>query len=79
MRADIELVPQDIPDRKGEGKVFVVIDVMRATTTIIEALSNGCTDVIPVVTVDEAFDLAKRFPKEGRNIAGMSYPGRGLS
>jgi phosphosulfolactate phosphohydrolase-like enzyme len=40
----------------AEGKVFVVIDVLRATTTIIEALSNGCTDVIPVVTVDEAFD-----------------------
>ena len=70
MRADIELMPQDIPDRKGEGKVFVVIDVMRATTTIIEALSNGCTDVIPVVTVDEAFNLAKRFPKEGTLIGG---------
>ena len=70
MRADIELMPQDIPDRKGEGKVFVVIDVLRATTTIIEALSNGCTDVIPVVTVDEAFNLAKRFPKEGTLIGG---------
>jgi 2-phosphosulfolactate phosphatase len=63
-------MPQDIPDRKGEGKVFVVIDVLRATTTIIEALSNGCTDLIPVVTVDEAFDLAKRFPKEGTLIGG---------
>jgi 2-phosphosulfolactate phosphatase len=45
MRADIELIPRDVPNRKGEGKVFVVIDVLRATTTIIEALSNGCTDV----------------------------------
>ncbi len=70
MRADIELMPQDVPDRKGEGKVFVVIDVLRATTTIIEALSNGCTDVIPVVTVDEAFDLAKRLPREETLIGG---------
>jgi 2-phosphosulfolactate phosphatase len=70
MRADIELIPRDVPNRKGEGKVFVVIDVLRATTTIIEALSNGCTDVIPVVTVDEAFSLAKRLPGEETLIGG---------
>ncbi|MFQ5842792.1 MAG: 2-phosphosulfolactate phosphatase, partial [Thermodesulfobacteriota bacterium] len=47
-----------------------VIDVLRATTTIIEALSNGCTDVIPVLTVDEAFTLAKRLPEEDTLIGG---------
>lgn len=70
MRADIELMPQNVPIRKDEGKIFVVIDVLRATTTIIEALSNGCTEVIPVVTVDEAFGLAKRFPREEALIGG---------
>lgn len=70
MRADIELMPQDVPHGKREGKVFVVIDVLRATTTIIEALSNGCTDVIPVVSVDEAFDLAKRYSREDTLIGG---------
>lgn len=70
MQADIELIPLDVPNRKGEGKVFVAIDVLRATTTIIEALSNGCTDVIPVLTVDEAFSLAKRLPEEETLIGG---------
>jgi 2-phosphosulfolactate phosphatase len=70
MRADIEFIPRQGPFRNGEGKVFVVIDVLRATTTIIEALSNGCTEVIPVVTVDEAFDLAKRLPREETLIGG---------
>ncbi len=70
MRADIEFIPRQGPFRKGEGKVFVVIDVLRATTTIIEALSNGCTEVIPVVTVDEAFSLAKTLPGEETLIGG---------
>ena len=55
MRADIELMPQNVPARKDEGKVFVVIDVLRTTTIIIEALSNGFTEVIPFVTVDGGF------------------------
>lgn len=44
-----------MPVKKADRRVFVVIDVLRATATIIEALSNGCTKVIPVMIVDEAF------------------------
>jgi 2-phosphosulfolactate phosphatase len=70
MRADTQFAPVDVQAEKAEDKVFVVIDVLRATTTIIEALSNGCTDVIPVVTVDGAFDLAKRLPRKDTLIGG---------
>ena len=70
MRADVQCIPRNVSAMKAEGKVFIVIDVLRATTTIIEALSNGCAEVIPVVTVDEAFDLAKRLPREDTLIAG---------
>jgi len=70
MRADIQFIPRDVPVKKAEEKVFVVIDVLRATTTIVEALSNGCTEVIPAVTVNEAFDLAKKLPREDTLIGG---------
>lgn len=70
MRADIRFVHGNVPAEEAEGKVFVVIDALRATITIIEALSNGCTQVIPVVTVDEAFDLAKKFPRKDTLIGG---------
>ena len=70
MRADIQLLRRRVPAMKAEGKVFVVIDVLRATTTIIEALSNGCTEVIPAVSVDEAFSLAKTLPRDERLIGG---------
>ncbi len=31
MRAVIRFIPRDVPIKKAEGKVFVVIDVLRAT------------------------------------------------
>ncbi len=70
MRADIQCIPLNVPAKKAEGKVFVVIDVLRATTTIIEALSNGCTEVIPVATVDEALKQAKKSAQEETLIGG---------
>lgn len=70
MRADIQFIPRNVAANKAEGKLFVVIDVLRTTTTIIEAISNGCTEMIPVGTVEEAFDLAKRFPRTDTLIGG---------
>ncbi|MCK5552949.1 MAG: 2-phosphosulfolactate phosphatase, partial [Deltaproteobacteria bacterium] len=70
MLADVQFLPRKMPAKRTGGKVFVVIDALRATTTIIEALSNGCTEVIPVVTVDEAVDLAKKSSREDTLIGG---------
>jgi 2-phosphosulfolactate phosphatase len=70
MRADIHLIPGNVPAKEVEGKVFVVIDALRATTTIVEALSNGCAEVIPVVTVEEAFHLATKSRREDTLIGG---------
>ena len=40
------------------GKTTVVIDVLRASTTIITALSNGAKEVIPVATVEFAVKVS---------------------
>ncbi|MGC8903004.1 MAG: 2-phosphosulfolactate phosphatase [Fervidobacterium sp.] len=37
----------------------VVIDVLRATSTMITALSNSASAIIPVSTINEAFELKK--------------------
>ncbi|MCB9262584.1 MAG: 2-phosphosulfolactate phosphatase [Flavobacteriales bacterium] len=42
-----------------KNKTVVVIDVLRATSTICAALNNGATSVIPVVSVDEALQFDK--------------------
>jgi 2-phosphosulfolactate phosphatase len=63
-----------------QGGVAVVIDVLRATTMMVHALSAGCTAVIPCAEVDEARSVAASFPpgeallageREGLPIAGF--------
>ncbi|MBT8380973.1 MAG: 2-phosphosulfolactate phosphatase, partial [Ignavibacteria bacterium] len=40
------------------GKTTVVVDVLRASTTIVEALKNGAKDVVPVATVEFAVKIS---------------------
>jgi 2-phosphosulfolactate phosphatase len=40
-----------------EGKIAVVIDVLRASSTIVTALESGASRIIPVATVDEAREV----------------------
>lgn len=51
--------------RIGEG-VPVVVDVLRASSTVVTALANGVTEVVPVNSQKEAFDLRT----QGYLIAG---------
>jgi 2-phosphosulfolactate phosphatase len=67
------------PDRLAGG-VAVVLDVLRASTTIVHALAAGVTCVRPCATIDEARTLADSLPagktilageREGRPVAGF--------
>ena len=49
------VTPQQLADR-----AVVVVDVLRATTTIVHALAAGATQVIPCVEVDQARDTAEK-------------------
>ena len=40
--------------RSASGRAVAVIDVIRATTTIVIALHHGCAGIIPVRTLGEA-------------------------
>ena len=54
MRLDILLLPREIPVRPRPELYAVVIDVLRASTSIIAAFQSGCRSIIPVASVDEA-------------------------
>jgi hypothetical protein len=47
---DVIFSPDLLPFTCQEGKSVVVIDILRATTTITFAISNGATYVQPVLT-----------------------------
>jgi 2-phosphosulfolactate phosphatase len=62
MEVDVQLLPMDPANQTLSNRLVVVIDVLRATSVIVHAISQGATEIIPVVTVEEAFRLAKTFP-----------------
>lgn len=54
----VHLLPDLVPCGRLAGGLAVVIDVLRATTTIVHALAAGCVAVRPCAEVVEALCLA---------------------
>lgn len=53
-KIDIVLSPELIPAYRQPGSVAVVIDVLRASTTITTAMAHGAKAIYPLETVEEA-------------------------
>lgn len=55
MAREIEVCfsPSLIPNYTIEGKIVVVIDIFRATSSICYGIENGAAEIIPVATVEE--------------------------
>ena len=59
------MTPADIQNR-----VLLVLDVLRASTTVAVALSNGARAVIPFESSDEVIERAKQFERSDVLLAG---------
>jgi 2-phosphosulfolactate phosphatase len=66
----VHLLPALIPPCSLRGGVAVVLDVLRATTTMIHALAAGCLAVVPCLEIDEARRVAGTFPAGSALLAG---------
>jgi len=51
-----------------EDKLVIVIDVLRATSTMVTALANGCQSIIPVLSPEDAIE--KRLTLPGSLLGG---------
>ncbi|MBS4028126.1 MAG: 2-phosphosulfolactate phosphatase [Ignavibacteriales bacterium] len=58
MKVDIHFFPQNIEDLLLKEKIVVVVDVLRASTSIATAIYNGAREVVPVLSVAEAGKIA---------------------
>jgi len=78
MPADREVSVHLLPNLTNQecltGSLAVVIDVLRATTTIVHALAAGCTNVRPCAEVEEARELAGQM-RIGRALLGGEREG----
>ena len=68
----------------GKDYTCIVIDVLRASATIITALERGCGSVIPVLSMEEAKKSAKFWSSTDSGNNGKGEPqtqrsGRGLN
>jgi 2-phosphosulfolactate phosphatase len=59
---DVAFTAEEAAGRPLAGVSAVVIDVVRASTTIVAALANGAVAVVPVATVEDAVARAQAWP-----------------
>ena len=70
MRIDVFFGGQSIAPADVAGRVVVIIDVLRASTSIAAALANGARAVIPLETSEEVVTRAKAFERGDVKLAG---------
>jgi len=60
MKIDIIISADQINEKVIKDRTVVVIDILRATSVIITAINNGCKEIVPVLTTEEAFELKRK-------------------
>ncbi|MBI4538343.1 MAG: 2-phosphosulfolactate phosphatase [Gemmatimonadetes bacterium] len=53
-----------------QGSTAVVVDVLRATSTVVEALANGARAIYPTVSAEEAIRLAASLGRDDTLLCG---------
>lgn len=66
----VHLLPGLVPPDALEGGTAVVVDVLRATTAMVQALASGCDAVVPCAEIDEARAAAAALPAGTALLAG---------
>lgn len=70
MKVDVFFTAGSAEGASLAGATAVVIDVIRATSTIIEALANGARAIYPTVSTEEAIRLASSLGRDDTLLCG---------
>ena len=70
MKIDVYHTPLGLNAGDLTGRAVVVIDVLRATSTIITALAAGAKAIVPAASSDEVVRLTSNLEKNGIVLAG---------
>lgn len=65
MHVDVALLPAELVHQALRDETLVVMDVLRATTTLLTALESGAEAVVPAESVEEAYRLAGEIAAAG--------------
>ena len=70
MRLDVFFTPNHAKPVETAGRLVVIVDVLRASTTVATALGNGAKTVIPLEGADEVIFRSKEFARSQIVLAG---------
>ncbi len=70
MKLSVYFTPLAVTPPVVAGKPVLVIDILRATTTMVTALANGARAILPAETADEAMRMAQNLKSDDLLLAG---------
>jgi len=70
MKIDVYYTPLGLTAGDLTGRAVVVIDVLRATSTIVSALAAGAKAIVPAASSEEVVRLTSNLEKNGIVLAG---------
>ena len=70
MKAQVFFTPGEVDPAAVQGATAVVVDVVRATTTMVEALANGAKAIYPTASTEEAVRLATSLGRDDTLLCG---------
>ena len=70
MRLDVFFTPNQVKVPDTQGRLVIIVDVLRASTTVATALGNGAKTVIPLEGPDEVISRSKEFARSQTLLAG---------
>ena len=59
----VYFTPSDYENTDFSGRTVVMVDVLRASTSMITALANGCRQILPAMQVQDAEKMAAELPR----------------
>lgn len=60
IKINVSFLPSEIGSTDLANTVCIVLDIFRATSSIVTAVANGCEAIFPVLSVEEAHNLAQQ-------------------
>jgi 2-phosphosulfolactate phosphatase len=70
MKLDVYFTPLGLTAGDLAGRGVVVIDVLRATTSVVAALASGARAVVPTASSEEAVKMTANLERDGFVLAG---------
>ncbi len=70
MHIDVYVTPVGVTDMALQNYGVIVIDILRAGTTMCQALKSGCREIVPVATIEHAMNIAGNLFRDNTLLCG---------